>query len=651
MRRRLLTAFVVLAVAAVVPPPASARTRPATAPGPHHEPIEVVATIPFPGGVVPQDPKTGGTNFSADLAPDGRHIVTTFAPTEGEKQVGVMDLDGTDFRCITCGRMKSAWGPDVFPDQRRMLVQVPSPVDRVTEALPDGLNPLSAGTGDQSYAIVECLPSIYDCRTLRRQPLEFPRNSLLEGAQNRTVSVSPDGRYVKWAEIRTLQGSVMVIGRLHSDGRKYTVRDPLVLNPPYRLDSDVAAWSDGSRYYETGAFADGGRTLKYGTEGTALNYDIYELDLATGRRTRVTTDLDYNELYAASPDGTSLAYSSGRGLDRMTVFSQVTRPPLIDLMSFSQLGRIALWNNRLCMNEMWLMPRGTQSGTYGGQPVVPEDNWHIRGWSWFADGTKALVTEFRDPAEAAPGNPAERVRLQILSFPNRKPTAPEPVVDLDTVDMASWAIPYDRYVGMGAHAVTDRTIKGKAAGTARVRYLGTFAAGSWTVDYDHYSEDGVTFLDGSESMATPSPVLLGVYQADLSLTGSRRGYLRADLTVLGQDRYRGSIVSEVDGRRLSGVPTQATCPGVHQPGLRLTGTATAVTAGTARIRATVDSRVPADATYRPVAGATVEAGGVTATTGADGTVSFDVPAASGDVLSVRADAGGFRPADVRLTAG
>ncbi|MFG1904093.1 TolB-like translocation protein [Micromonospora carbonacea] len=498
MRSRLLTAFVVLAVAAVVPP-ASAQPRPSTAHGPSHEPIEVVATIPFPGGVVPQDPKTGGTNFSADLAPDGRHIVTTFAPTEGEKQVGVMDLDGTDFHCITCGRMKSAWGPDVFPDQQRMLVQVPSPVDRLTEALPDGLNPLSAGTGDQSYAVVECLPSVYDCRTLRRQPLEFPRNSLLEGAQNRTVSVSPDGRYVKWAEIRTLQGSVMVIGRLHSDDAKYTVRNPLVLNPPYRLDSDVAAWSDGSRYYETGAFADGGRTLKYGTEGTALNYDIYELDLATGRRTRVTTDLDYNELYAASPDGASLAYSSGRGLDRMTVFSQVTRPPLIDLMSFSQLGRIALWNNRLCMNEMWLMPRGTQSGTYGGQPVVPEDNWHIRGWSWFADGTKALVTEFRDPAEATPVDPVERVRLQILSFPNRKPTVPEPVVDLDTVDMAGWAIPYDRYVGMGAHAVTDRTIEGSAAGTARVRYLGTFAAGSWTVDYEHYSEDGVTFLDGSET--------------------------------------------------------------------------------------------------------------------------------------------------------
>ncbi|MBB5830100.1 hypothetical protein [Micromonospora carbonacea] len=89
--------------------------------------------------------------------------------------------------------------------------------------------------------------------------------------------------------------------------------------------------------------------------------------------------------------------------------------------------------------------------------------------------------------------------------------------------------------------------------------------------------------------------------------------------------------------------------GVYQPDLRLT--ATAVTAGTARIRATVDSRVLADAAYRPVAGAAVEVAGVTATTATDGTVSFDVPARSGDVLPVRAGAGGFRPADVRVTAG
>ncbi|MFI2667704.1 hypothetical protein [Micromonospora carbonacea] len=128
-----------------------------------------------------------------------------------------------------------------------------------------------------------------------------------------------------------------------------------------------------------------------------------------------------------------------------------------------------------------------------------------------------------------------------------------------------------------------------------------------------------------------------------------RSSIRADLTVLGQGRYRGSIVSEVDGRRRSGVPTQQTCPGVHQPDLRLT--ATAVTAGTARIRATVDSRVLADAAYRPVAGAAVEVAGVTATTATDGTVSFDVPARSGDMLPVRAGAGGFRPADVRVTAG
>ncbi|WP_182902249.1 hypothetical protein [Microbispora sp. H10830] len=585
---------------------------------PPFEPVEVERDVPLPSGVALT------SSQGVRLAPDGRHVVMSVV-YQGHEHVGAMNLDGTGFSCVTCGKLPTARGNEVFPDGRRLWVE------RVPED--SGAAGSSGGIADVRYSVLECAPSVYDCRTGKVLPVTFPIPGLKQGAQNRATQLHPDGKHIRWTEVRTLEGPRMTIGKLVRRGDGYRVTEPRVVNPAYTLGDDPKGWADAGSYYEAGQWMDGGRTLKIGATGSALNYDIFTLDLATGERRRLTTDIDYNEGTDPSPDSRWISYTSARGLDRMDVFTQLRRPPFIDMAAFAQIGRVGLWNNRRCMNERWLMDREGQRGTYGGQPVVTEDGWGIRSWSWLPDGTRALIAE--EHVTAATGTPghAPEMRVRVLRFPARTPVTPTPVVDLDTIDLSRSTVPYTRYRGVASRQVHGRTVHGAGGGTARMEFTGTFLSGRWEVRYDHYSDDGESFVSGTESLTTPASLVSATWRADLTVTGRHHGYLRGDLDVRSPARFSGTVRSEVDGRLLSGVPTQADCPGVRRPPLSLV--VRPAGGGTSEVRVT--ATVPEDPTPRPVRGATVTAGGRTAVTGADGVARVPV-APSGQVTAA---AGGF----------
>lgn len=594
------------------------------------EPFEIEATIPLPPEVL--TPSTTGTGdsraFGGKLTPDEQHVVV-HVEVGGETHAGVMKLDGSAFQCLTCGAFARSGGLQPFPDGLRALVNL-------------GGN----GIGDLQFAVLECAPSLYDCQTKRTSPVRFPIPGILSGAQNRGAQLHPDGEHLKWNEVRIAEGEIMTVGRLERAASDYVVAPLAVLNPAYELGDDLDDWVAGGRYYELGEWTDGGAGIKYGTTTTAGNYDIWELDLASGARRQVTRDLDYNELYDLSPDGAWIAYSSPRGLDRMDVFTQLVRPPYLEMAAFPAIGRVGLWNNRRCMNERWLMDRAGQREGYAGQPIVIEENWVIRGWSWFADGTRALVAEERLPNEPLPSEPYERARLRILRFPARAPTAPQPVVPLAGIDL-SWAVPYGEYQGMTSRPVTGRVLPGRAAGTATLDFTGSFITGTWSVRYDGYSDDGLSFVSGSESVDAGNALLDVTWSADLTVSGARNGLLRGALAITGPGRFTGAIESEVDGVRFEQVPVQADCPGVRQPPLAITSTLRAPRPGGGWwVLARVTAQVPEDPTPRPVRHATVESGGATALTDAYGWALVEAPGAA--PAEVDAHAGGFLPASAAL---
>ncbi|MEO3785800.1 hypothetical protein ABGB12_20920 [Actinocorallia sp. B10E7] len=595
-------------------------------PPPPFEPVEVDRDIALPEGVKPS------SSQGVRLAPDGRHLVMSIV-YRGEEQVGVMLPDGSGFSCVTCGKLKTARGTEVFPDGKKLWVE------RVPEG--SGAPGASGGTGDIHYSVLECAPSVYDCRTSKLVPVRFPVPGLKQGAQNRAVQLHPDGRHLRWTEVRALEGARMTIGRLERREDRYVVTGPRVANPAFKLGDDPADWVAAGAYYEAGQWLDGGRTLKVGaTSGSALNYDIFTLDLATGEYRRVTTDTDYNEGTDGSPDDRWLAYTSARGLDRMDVFTRLQRPPFIDMAAFAQIGRVGLWNNRRCMNERWLMDREGQRGTYGGQPVITEDAWTIRSWSWYPDGTRALIAE--EHVTARTGTPGYQpdIRIRVLRFPSRKPARPTPVVPLDSLDLSKSTVPAKDYKAVAARQIRGRVVHGEHSGTAKLTFTGTFLAGEWKVRYDRYSDDGQSFVTGTESLKTPLASAVADWKADLKVTGRDNGYLRGALTVRQPAKFEGTVESEVNGELLKGVPVQADCPGIRQPRLAL---AAAGTGPGKTVRVRVTARVPEDPTPRPVRDAKVTTLGTTVRTDADGYAR--VPATGG---TVTASAGGFKPTTLTL---
>lgn len=591
------------------------------------EPFEVEATIPLPPNVV--TPSLTGTGqsqaFGGRLTPDDAHVVVQIKDASDRDQQALIDLDGANLQCVTCGIYTRATALEVFPDGQRALVNV-TPGQ-------------GGGLGDVQLAVLECTPSVYDCQTRVSLPLRFPIPSLAAGAQNRGVQLHPDGQHIKWNEVRTLDGEIMTIGRLERHETEYQVVPLAVLNPDYELTSGPEGWVDGGRYYELGEWVDGGRAIKYGTTTTAGNYDSWEVDLTSGVRRQLTTDLDYNELYDASPDGEWLAYASPRGLDRMDVFSQLVRPPFLEVVSFVQIGRVGLWNNRRCMNERWLMDRKGQRGSYGGQPIVVEDGWAIRSWSWFPDGTRALVAQERIPNEPEPSVPYDRARLQILRFPAREATTPLPVVSLADIDL-SWAVPYGAYESMASRAITDQVVQGRVSGQAILNYTGNFTSGFASVEYQDYSDDGLSFVNGVESVDTPLQTVNSTWSAELTISGALEGYLSGELNVNGPGNFSGFIESDVNGSFFDAVPVQADCPGIHQPPLVIEAVQTQpLPADQLSIWVRVTAQLPEDPVRRDVEMATVAIGPASAQTERNGWARLTVPVA--EATSVTVSAGGF----------
>ncbi|MFA9271310.1 MAG: hypothetical protein ACEQSX_11230 [Baekduiaceae bacterium] len=621
----------------------AAAAGPATAADPPLQALQVERTVDLdlPPGVV-----ISPTKPAVKVAPDGEHLFFSVRVDGAPEQLAISDLDGRGYRCVTCAHLDRAQKARLFDDGTRAWFAN-------TSGESANGNPLSGGTGDFQWSVLECAPSVYDCRTAKVLPVRFPRNSLAQGAQNREAKPDPFGEYVAWNEVRVEDGPRVSVGRLVREDERYVVRDTRVVNPQFRLSRDIGDWVSGGRWYEGAEFVDGNRYLKYQTTTTGLNYDTYLLDLQTGERRQMTTDLDYNEVARYPGDGRWAFYTSARGLDRMDVFTQIVRPSLIDGPAFGQLGRVALWNNRSCMNEGWLMDGrvGQRPDGYGGQPIVLEDDWRIDEWDWLPGGNRAVVTETRMPHQPEPKDPAQRTRIRIVSLPAVDAAPPLVSRHLHDTDYRRHTVPASEYHGMSGRQVLARRIPGPRGGSATVTFLGLYAAGTWSVRYDRYSEDGRTFLSGSEKIDVANPILLSRWEANLRLTGAQTGRLRGAITIGPQNRWWGTAESELDGRVLTGVPQQRDCPGVTQAALRARVIErTSAEQGRDQLRVAVDTQVPEDPHPRPVQGAPVRvpsaepaAAGLRleATTDASGEAVLVVPAGAGEDL--RAEADGFRP--------
>jgi hypothetical protein len=591
-------------------------------------------------------PPIGGKHDGPKLLPGEAHLLVTFRDKAGALQAAVSRLEspaGGVCRasppvCLTCGRRGgSKFEP--FEDGRRLWF-----VDRSGgEALQ--VLALEAGTTNIPYSVLECSPSLIDCQQASVLPVQFPIDSvtsLPEGAQNREAQPDAYGEYVMWNEVRRSEGTRISLGRLERRNDRYVVVNTHVVSPAYRLDGSLDDWLNGSRFYENShEFPVGNRYLAYRTTGSALNYDIAEIDLLTGERRFVTRDIDYNELNFTSPDGRLIAYSSARGLDRMDLVSEPRRPPLLDFVAFGQVGRPFLFNNRLCMNELWLMDRslGQTADGYGGQPLILEDDWFVRDVDWYGDSRRLLVTEYRAPQQPEPMDPTARSRYSLLELPTRAPTVAPMPLHLGELDWTLWSRPSSAHTAMAGRVVLPRRFRGQVSGEAMVVYLGNFLGGYWQVTYRDYSDDGENVLDGSESLLIASPILASVWTVDLRVQGRQNGRLRGHLLVGANNFFQDSLVNTVEGSERRGIPVQAECPGRLRPPLSVQ----VLSEGDKGLLLQITARVPEDPKPRPVWGAALRWGGVQVESDERGQAWLPRPPASLGLEGLQVEAGGFTP--------
>jgi hypothetical protein len=603
-------------------------------------PLEPVALerLPMPPGV-------GSMSFP-DWTPDGGHVVFGFTSSEQpDAQLGLIADDGSGFRCLSCGleqvqgldrpfnatRPLALDKPYVFGDGKRVLTRIVG--EREDRG---GANPLAGPTQDFNFAILECAPSLLECRDKKLLALNLPGGGLTRGVQNREGRISPDSQFFAWTEVMA-DGTRMSLGRLVRAEDHYELADVRVLNPPFELrPPDPSGFALGGPLYELKNFAPDGRTVTYASFAEAENYDVWELDLATGARRRLTYDREWNEGTTRSPDNRSFVNFSSRTRDRMAPFALLPRPPFIDFATYVLTGRFALnRGNRKCLLSPWLLDGGGERGTYFGQPIDPDppEGFASHGNGPFSpDGTKIAFWEFDDDAAGTPQEPD--AHLVVARLPARRP---RPLREPPRTPYPMWAVPRADWDGYG-DTTGVYTVNGPGGGTATIRLAGLVNSMDWSVEYARYSEDGRSFLDGTEAVSSPFTIAYGRWTADLRMTGERPGLLRADVEVRTGGQATGSLVTDYGGRRLEGLP-KPECTKLETPALRVRR----ARGRRGRLVVRVTSRVTGDAVSRPVRGATVTVGRRTARTGQRGIARLRKRRGR-RAFQVQATAPGFIPA-------
>lgn len=491
---------------------------------------------------------------------DGEHLLFF-----DDQHMWIVGTNGKGLKCLTCGQAVDPLLED-------------GPVAGMATEFPDGKRVFFGAILDQ--AVLECTPSVIDCEKADVLPVNltgarptggiFPPggSDSLPGVDlpvSSSPKLSPDGDEVAFGDLDSDVGELMVIAKLTRTPTEYVASDPRILNPegPTSLtDGNTLAWSDSAAEYEFKSFADGGADATYLQVGGANgdNPDAWEMNLATGKRWRITSGPDWDEDSAPDPTGQSIIVESDRTMHRTDSLGLM---PFRDFISVDWVLSVAdyyVGSNAgvECDLQPWLLPAsGDDDAHILGQPLDPynggevhADN-NINGYPmWDPNGTQlALNTDDYETGLAPP-------YLTIAHLVSRKPKKPIPIVDSYP---GNWAATLDDYHGVYG-TLGEVTLHGLASGTVTVDYdsPGGILSGSASETYDHYSDNGYDFVNGTVDLSYPDSFEGSVTdKTDLTLTGRDTGYSHVDLTLTGAtgsaDQAEGSAVSNFDGATETGL--------------------------------------------------------------------------------------------------
>lgn len=600
---------------------------------------------------------------------DGTHLLFMANATTGDADMWIVGEHGDHPRNLTGGVTGEPPMPNPGELEQPALI-VP---------FPDGKRVFFGPYGDPH--VLECLPSIVNCQSKQIFDVDLsgarpagpippggaaggPALNLGLGAR---PQLSPDGKWVMFSDIRTDSIEDMILAKLTRGASGYSTSDGVVLNPPgpaSPTDQDTKAWSDSTALFESKTFDDGGRTVTYVQVGGEAggNPDVWKLDLKTGERTRLTANPDWQEDHGASPDGQwDVNTIDARGAHYLDYLSLMPYRSFFDAWEIAPVAQVAVAGaqRRSCapFASRLLPASGDMGGALMGQVLQPYDGGDVRPSGnyqgpgmWKPDGTAvALSTQSFSTLGGAP-------YLEVAHFPARRPTKPLPISSSEPGD---WAPAHTAYHG-GLAANTDITLHGLASGTVTLHYKQNFlTAVDNTATYVNYSDDGKSFLNGTDSVqrsGTSSGGGSTRVASDLRLSGAHNGSLVRDITYVvgGSPEIRGTSIVVYDGVTHEGIENQSDrCQKIRQ---RLPGKdhldVTAERIRDAKVKVTVAAGFPGAGLdeqgedRRPVRGATVTGAGRTATTDDHGVAILNVGRAHTSLTVAAGDT--FEPSSVAV---
>ncbi|XXH04523.1 hypothetical protein Hte_010939 [Hypoxylon texense] len=500
----------------------------------------------------------GGLVQGGSFLPDGNHVIARVnytgavaAPDPASiytgDQIILIKADGTSFssgspfKCITCGvpegnaqgRAEALDYPQAFRGGRRILA---------------GTNIIDCGEFDLTSD--ECGPESTFIHPIRWNTAVDGSG---EGGSIRELRLHPDNLYLGFNSFAYAAGKLnqyaytsrLTFNPAPTTGSpmvpRYDLTNVNVLfnenttQPPLVVDGNqIRVNNEAITVGEFRGFSGSGREATYiGYPRESSNIDVFAIDLTDGTIRRLTSHPEYCDPVDISADDEWIAIMDTRGSGRQMFMAGMRNiPPITDIITTTAASSTRN-NGRRRFFQPYLLDRYGDRGDYYGQQVnaagdgspgsINDPNWNGMADPRFSLDTTRLVywqalvvppacggvNPLPCPNSTEPGGRTERI--MVADFTSRQPVPISTVEPLS--DTIPWAAPYEPgyapsrtlFVPGGVY-----TLYGAVNGSAQVTIVengdGT-AIETVHVAYDSFSDDGPTFLDGTENATVRNPTV------------------------------------------------------------------------------------------------------------------------------------------------
>ncbi|HTZ69085.1 MAG TPA: hypothetical protein VMB71_00395 [Acetobacteraceae bacterium] len=458
------------------------------------------------------------------------------------KTDGATFSNGDAWKCLTCG----------VPATNQVGV---ADISSYPQSFQDGMRALAGTT------ILDCTPyNLADDQCTPAQLHMYPIrwNVTADGSGNggsiRELRIHPDNVHLGFNTFAVVGGAETeygLFGRLVFNpspttglplAPRYDLVNVTTLLPSKARDQEVVTQVPGKpsqlminhKAITVGEFRgfskDGTEAFYIGYPWESDNIDVFAVNLTSGAVRRPTNNPGYTDPVDSSPDDKWLVMMETYPSTRMQFMSAMRGvPPLNDMVTPAAVSSVRNNGQRRFFQPI-MVDRYGERGNYQGQQLnagdqcpgcINDPNWNGMAdprWSW--DGTRVVYWQALAvppacgganplPCEAStePGGRATRIMMAQLT--SRGPvTYVQPTPVSDTVQ---WGTSYYPGGTMPLHAFLhggSYTLPGQAWGSATVKIRENAARTQVErvhVDYNDFSDDGLNWLTGSESVVGTAP--------------------------------------------------------------------------------------------------------------------------------------------------